>query len=218
MPRAAQDDSASREVRAGHDLNQLVDADLRGVDDREAGIDDLAQIVRRHVGRHADRDAAGAVDQKVRDLGRQHLRLARGLVVIGLEVDGLAADVIEHLMRGPAQADLGVAHRRRRIAVHRAEIALAVDQQQAHREVLRHAHHGIVDRGIAVGVVFAHHVAGQRAPTCDGAGSTRCLPRASRTECGGAPASARRAHRAARARRSRSSRNRDRSAPSPLRG
>ena len=57
------------------------------------------------------------------------------------------------------QARLGVAHRRRRIAVHRAEIALPVDQRQAHREVLRHAHQRVVDRLVAVRVVFTHHVA-----------------------------------------------------------
>ena len=60
---------------------------------------------------------------------------------------------------GAGQPHLGVAHRRRVIAVHRAEIALAVDQRHAHRERLRHAHHGVVDRGVAVRVVLAHHVA-----------------------------------------------------------
>ena len=60
---------------------------------------------------------------------------------------------------GAGQARLGVAHGRRRIAVHRAEIALPRDQRQAHGEVLRHAHHGVVDRGVAVRVILAHHVA-----------------------------------------------------------
>ena len=35
------------------------------VDQRHAGVDHFAEIVRRDVGRHADGDAAGAVDQKV---------------------------------------------------------------------------------------------------------------------------------------------------------
>ena len=48
---------------------------------------------------------------------------------------------------------------RRRIAVHRAEVALAVDQHQAHGEVLGHAHQGVVDGVLAVRVVLAHHVA-----------------------------------------------------------
>ena len=58
-----------------------------------------------------------------------------------------------------AQPHLGVAHGRRRIAVDRAEIALAVDQRQAHGEILRHAHQRVVDRLVAVRMIFAHHVA-----------------------------------------------------------
>ena len=48
----------------------------------------------------------------------------------------------------------------RRIAVDRTEIALTVDQGQAQRPVLRHARQRIVDRGIAVRMVFTHHVTG----------------------------------------------------------
>ena len=62
------------------------------------------------------------------------------------------------LARG-RQAHLGVAHGRRRIAVHRAEIALPVDQRQAHGEILGHAHHGVVDRLVAVRVIDTHDVA-----------------------------------------------------------
>ena len=54
---------------------------------------------------------------------------------------------------------LGVPHRRRRIAVDRAVVALPVDQRQAHREILRHAHQRVVDRLVAVRVIFTHHVA-----------------------------------------------------------
>jgi len=56
-------------------------------------------------------------------------------------------------------AHLGVAHRRRRVGVERAEIALPVQQRQAHREILRHAHQRVVDRLVAMGVVFTDHVA-----------------------------------------------------------
>ena len=65
---AAEDDAAGREIRPGNDVDQLVDAHRRIVDQRDAGVDDLAEIVRRDVGRHADGDAAGAVDQQVREL------------------------------------------------------------------------------------------------------------------------------------------------------
>jgi hypothetical protein len=57
------------------------------------------------------------------------------------------------------QADFGVAHGRGVVAVDRAEVALAVDQHVAQREVLRHAHDGVVHRRVAVRVVLADHVA-----------------------------------------------------------
>ena len=162
----ADDHGPGREVRPRHVFHQAVDRDLRVVDrdlrvvEIGAGrVHDLAQIVRRDVGRHADRDAARAVDQKVGEGGRQHHRLVRGLVVVGLEVDRLLVDVGQQRVRRLAQADLGVAHRRRRVAVHRAVVPLPVQQRQAHGELLRHAHHGVVDRGVAVGVILAHHVA-----------------------------------------------------------
>ena len=80
-------------------------------------------------------------------------------VVVVAEVDGVLVEVGQHGHRGLGQPALGVAHGRGRIVVHRAEVALAVDQQQAHAEGLRHAHQGVVDREVAVRVILTHHVA-----------------------------------------------------------
>ena len=57
------------------------------------------------------------------------------------------------------QPALGVA-RGGGLEVGRAEVAVAVDERVAQREVLGHAHQRVVDRAVAVGVVLAHHVAG----------------------------------------------------------
>ena len=129
------------------------------VDQRDAGVDHLAEIVRRDVGRHADRDAAGAVDQKIGKARRQHHRLALGIVVIGLEIDGVLVEILDQRAGDAFEAHFGVAHGRRRIAVDRAEVALPVDQRQAHGEILRHAHQRVVDRLVAVRMIFADHVA-----------------------------------------------------------
>ena len=72
---AAEDDAAGREIRSRHDVDEVVDAERGIVDQRHAGVDDFAEIVRRDVGRHADGDAAGAVDQQVREFRRQDRRL-----------------------------------------------------------------------------------------------------------------------------------------------
>ena len=57
------------------------------------------------------------------------------------------------------QPRFGVPHRRRRIAVDRSEVALAVDQRVAHVEVLRQPDERVVDRRVAVGMEVAHHLA-----------------------------------------------------------
>ena len=61
-------------------------------------------------------------------------------------------------MRDLRHAYLGVTHRRRGIAIDRTEIALAVDQHVTHRERLRHAHDGVIHRGIAMWVIFTDYV------------------------------------------------------------
>ena len=56
-------------------------------------------------------------------------------------------------------AGQAVAHRSGRIAVDRPEVSLAVDERIAHRERLGETDERVIDRGIAVWVVIAHHVA-----------------------------------------------------------
>ena len=159
---AAEHDAAGREVRARHDLHQRRQVDRRIVDDGDGAVADLDQVVRRNVGRHADGDAAGTIDQQVGEARRQDPRLLARSVVGFLEIDRFLVDVLQQLVRHLGQARLGVAHRRRRVAVDRAEIALPVDQRHAHRPVLRHADQGVVDRGVAMRVIFTHDV-GHRA-------------------------------------------------------
>ncbi len=119
----------------------------------------LDQVMRRDVGGHADGDARGPVEQQVGQAGRQHGRLLQRAIEVVHEIDGVLVDIGEQLLGHLRQAGLGVAHRRRRIAIDRAEVALTVDQHVAHGEVLRHARHGVVHGGVAVRVVLAQHLA-----------------------------------------------------------
>ena len=112
---------------------------------------------------------AAAVDEEVRELGRQDRRLLLGAVVVVLEVDGLLVDVVEHLGGDRGQARLRVAHRRGAVAVDRAEVALAVDERVAHREVLGEPDQGVVQGDVAVRVVLAHHLADDRGALAVGA-------------------------------------------------
>ena len=123
-----------------------------------APVGDLAQVVRRDVGGHADRDAGRAVDQQVGVARRQHGRLLRATVVVGLEVDGVLLDVADHLERQRRHPALGVPHRGRGVVARRAEVALAVDQRRAHHPRLGEPDQGVVDRAVAVRVVLTHDV------------------------------------------------------------
>ena len=147
---------AAREVGALDVLHQPRQVDLGVVDVGDRGADRLAQVVGRDVGRHPDRDPGRAVDEQVREPGREDQRLALPLVVVGAEVDRVGVDVAQQLGGEAVEARLGVAHRRRRVVVDRAEVALPVDQRVAQRELLRHPDQGVVDRRVAVRVVRTH--------------------------------------------------------------
>ncbi len=131
-------------------------------------------------------------------------------VVVVLEVDRVLVEVVEQRCASSPCA-LGVAHGRGHIAVHRAEIALAVDQRVAQGEFLRHADHRVIDRLVAVRMVLTEHVADEARRLAVGRLQTNPA-RTWDTGCADAPASVRRAHPAAREPRSRSWRNRDRTA------
>ena len=160
---AAHDERAGREVRAPDHPQQLLEQLLAG----GVGVlqvplgarGDLAQVVRRDLGGHADRDARRAVDQQVREPAGQHLRLLGLAVVVVLEVDGLLVDVADHLHGQGGHPALGVPGRGRRVVARRAEVALAVDERVAQRPVLHQPHQGVVDRRVAVRVVLPHDVA-----------------------------------------------------------
>ena len=161
-PLAAEDDRTGREIRPLDVLGQAVDIDRRLVDHRHDRVDDLSQVVGRHVGRHADGDSRRAVDEQVREPRGQHERLPARAVVVRAEVDRVGIDVAEQFCRDRRQAGLGIAVRSSRVAVDVAEVALWVDEGVAQGELLRHPHKGVVDRRVAVRMEALHHLADHR--------------------------------------------------------
>ncbi len=151
---------AGGEVGAFHELHEFVDrARLPVLDVVVDAVAQLPEVVGRDVRRHAHGDARRAVEQKIRQLGGQDGRLARGLVVVRDHIHRVLLDILEHFLRGLAHAHLGVTHGRRAVAVDGAEVAVAVHERHAEREILRHAHDRVVDGGVAVRVVLAHDFA-----------------------------------------------------------
>ena len=150
----AEEDAAGGEIRPRHHLHDLVERERGVLDQRDGGFDDLFQVVRRNAGRHADGDALAAVDQQIGDARGQNLGFVFAVVVVGAEFDRVLVDILQQHGGDLGQTGLGVPHGRRRIVVHRAEIALAFDQRVAHGKRLGHANQGIVDGRVAVGVVL----------------------------------------------------------------
>ena len=86
--------------------------------------------MRRDVGRHADGNAARTIDQHVRKACGQNRRFFLLAVVVVLKIDRVLVDVGQQIGRGLVHAHFSIAHRRRVIAVHRAEVALTIKQGQ----------------------------------------------------------------------------------------
>ena len=128
-------------------------------DQVDRGRTDLAGIVRRDRRRHADRDAGRAVGEQVGERARQHDRFALLAVIGRAEIDRVLVDARQQRARDLGQPRLGVAHRRRVIAVDVAEVALPFHQRIARGEVLREAHQRVVHRDVAVRMELADHVA-----------------------------------------------------------
>ena len=61
----AVEESAGREIGPLHVLEDFDQSGLGILDEFDGGVHDLGEVVRRNVGRHADGDAAGAVDDEI---------------------------------------------------------------------------------------------------------------------------------------------------------
>ncbi len=159
----ADNHAAGREIRPGDELHQEFDGDVVNrlvvVDEVDDGSRQFFQVVRWDVGRHADGDAGGTVEQQVGQAGGEYGRLLQRAVEVIGEIYRLFFDIRQHLLGHLVQTRLGVAHGRWRVAVHRAEVALSVHEQVTHGEILRHACHGLVHGRIAVRMVLAEHLA-----------------------------------------------------------
>ena len=151
------EDATCRKIGSGHQANEVLDRALGIAELVQAGVDRLAEIVRRDVRGHAHGDAGGAVDEKLRQTGRQDDGLPFGVVEVRNEVDRVLVDVGEHFTGDLLKAHFRVTHGGGAVAVDRAEVALTEDERIAQREGLGHAHDRHVGGGVAVRVVLAEH-------------------------------------------------------------
>ena len=153
------DKTGGGEVRPLHVLHEVVHAALGVVQQKLQRVTEFAQVVRRNIGGHTHGDTRRTVKQQVGHLGGHHRGFLQGIVVVGPEIHGILVQVAQEFLGQPGHAHFRVTHCRRRVAVDGAEVALAVHQGIAHGKFLRQAHQGVIDRQIAVRVIFTDDVA-----------------------------------------------------------
>ncbi len=157
--RTVDDDAAGREIGSANPLKHLLVARARLFDQQDRGVDDLRGVVRRDAGRHADRNPARPIGEQVGEQAGEQFRLMVLAIIGGAEIDRVLVEPVHQVDRDLGQPRLGIAIGGGVIAVDIAEIALPVDQRVAQRESLGEADHRVIDRLVAMRVVFADHVA-----------------------------------------------------------
>ncbi len=131
---------------------------MRSINHCHQSIDDFSQVVWRDLGRHTDSDPLGTVNQQVGIFARQHQRFFKRIVVVGPEIDCFLVDVVKQFVGQAVHANLGITHRRSRIAIDRTEISLAVNQRIAHGKILRHSYDGVIHGGVTMRVILTDDV------------------------------------------------------------
>ena len=158
-PGGLDDHAPGGKVRARDQGEEFRRRDVRLLENPQAGLDQLGDIVWRDGGRHAHRNAARTVGQEVREACRQDDGLFF-LAVIGFtEIDRVLVDPLQQQLRRQGEPALRVPHGGRVIAVDIAEVPLPVHEGIALGEVLGEADQGLVDGGIPMGMILADHVA-----------------------------------------------------------
>ena len=175
--RAVDQHAAGGEVGAAHDVHQRRMVGIGIVDQQICGVDQLGDIVRRDAGRHADGDSARAIGEQIGEEAGKNLRLLILAIIGGSKLDRAFVQARHQVGGGLGQARFGIAHRRSIIAVDIAEIALPVDQRRAQRKILRQPHHRIIDRRVAMRVIFADDVADDAGAFLVGGGVARRIGR-----------------------------------------
>src|SRR5437660_9937 len=121
----AMDDASGRKVRTLNKLEDLGQSGVRIINQRDGGIDDLGEIVRRNFRGHADSDAVGTIDQQIRDARGKNFGFDFAVVVVGAEVNGFLVEVLEQRGGDLGELGFGVTVGRGRIAVNGAKVCLS---------------------------------------------------------------------------------------------
>ena len=109
-------------------LHQCIYFAVRIIKQGNRSADNFAQIVWRNIGCHPNGNTGRTVNQKVGNLGRQHIGNVFGAVIIRRKVNGLFIKIRQQVMSNPCHTNLGISHGCGSIPIDRTKIALSVYQ------------------------------------------------------------------------------------------
>ena len=92
------DIGACWEVRTRDVLHQSFCVDIRVVDISTATVDDLCQVMRRHICCHTHSNTVSTIHQQVRNLGWHHGWLFERVVEVGRHINGILFEVVHDVL------------------------------------------------------------------------------------------------------------------------
>ena len=114
--------------------------------------------MRRDIGGHTHRNTRGTIDQQIWESGRKNGWFFFTFIIVRLKIDRIAVNIIQQKCGSFGQPSFGITHGGGAITIHRAKVTLPVNQLDPHGPRLSHTHHGIVNRGVTMRMVFTHHL------------------------------------------------------------
>ena len=112
----------------------------------------------RNVGGHANRNPGRTIQQQLWQPRGHHRWFLLGTIEVVDEINGFRFNVLQQRLTGQGlQPTFRVPHGGWRVVVDRTEVAVTVNQRVAHRKILGHPHQRVIDRRVAVGVIFPQH-------------------------------------------------------------
>ena len=157
----SKDGCSCREIRSLYDLHQFFDGSRAVflhpvVYDLDNGSNHLTQVVRRNIRCHTNGDTGAAIYQNIGKTSRKNRRFFLSLIKVRHEINGILANIRQHLHGNTAQSCLGVSHRCGAVAVHGTEVSMSIYKRVTGRPFLSHINQCAVNGAVAVRVIFTH--------------------------------------------------------------
>ena len=112
--------------------------------------------MRRNIRCHTNGDTGAAIYQNIGKTSRKNRRFFLSLIKVRHKINGILADICQHLHGNTAQSRLGISHRCGTITVHGTEVSMSIYKRVTGSPFLSHINQCAVNGAVAVRVVFTH--------------------------------------------------------------